>query len=361
MPSFAATSTTLNPFRANSHTSSSSSVTRTPGVDRGVEAFKRLLLSNKEGTHSESTIDSESTLPPRTLTIPAKLEDSASFHSHRTDQSHTGMTFVYTSDEEEDEVVSSVKHSPETQLRSSPQPILPHDRTSLPPLTIPQPSPQKPLPPPSRKRGASGSNQPVTPNSEFNKPEEKTPKRNLPPAPPAPRRTLSSASTSHHQVERSLSLRRELPPQPSDQQQQSGKPPIPRPRRKLSDTSVTSVDIAPRITTDVADPATSASTKRLSTQAPPPPPPPRGRKHPTDTPSEPTSRRSTDLPSRLSIERPGSPRRSSAPEGDKPGIQILQDSELSLELGRLQKEVDELVYGLTKRRGGGTITSTTKE
>ena len=360
MPSVPPTSTTLNPFRANSNTSSSSStITRTPGVDRGVEAFKRLMFSNKEGTHSDSAVDSESTFAPRTLTLPANLEDSASLYSHRTDQSHTGMTFVYTSDEE-DEEVSSVKHSPETLLRSSPQPIPPQDRTSLPPLTIPQLSPQKPLPPPSRKRGASGSNQPVSANSEINKPEDKTPKRNLPPAPPAPRRTLSSASTSHPRVERSLSLRRELPPQPSDQQQ-SIKPPIPRARRKLSDTSVTSVDITPRIPNDVVDPATSISTKRLSTQAPPPPPPPRGRKYPTETPSSPPSRRSTDLPSSLTIESPDSPRRSSTTDGDKPEIQILQDSELSLELGRLQREVDELVYGLTKKRGGGTSKSTTKE
>ena len=334
-------------------------MTRTPGVDRGVEAFKRLMFSNKEGTHSDGAVDSESPLPPRTLTLPSKLEDSASLYSHRTDQSHTGMTFVYTSDEE-DEVVSSVKHSPETQLRSSPQPILPQDQKSLPALTIPQPSPQRPVPPPSRKRGASGSNQPVSANSEVIKPEEKTPKRNLPPAPPAPRRTLSSASTSHHRVERSASLRKELPPQPSDQQQ-SVKPPIPRPRRKLSDTSVTSVDITPRIPTDVSEPSTSISAKRLSAQQPPPPPPPpRGRKYPTEIPSSPTSRRSIELPSRLTIERPDSPRRSSVPEGDKPGIQILQDSELSLELGRLQREVDELVYGLTKKRGGITGTSTTK-
>ena len=357
MPSLAPTSTTLNPFRANSNASSSSTITRTPEVDRGVEAFKRLMFSNKEGTHSDTAIDSE---PPKTLTLLAKLEDSASLHSHRTDQSHTGMTFVYTSDEE-DEVVSSVKHSPETQLRSSPQPILPNDRKSLPPLTIPQLSPQRPAPPPSRKRGASGSNQPGSANSEVIKAEEKTPKRNLPPAPPAPRRTLSSASTSHNRVERSSSVRRELPPQPSDQQPQSIKPPIPRPRRKLSDTSVTSVDIPPRIPAEVTDPATSTSTKRLSAQAPPPPPPPRGRKYPTENSSSPTSRRSTDLPSRLTIERPASPRRSSAPEGDKPGIQILQDSELSLELGRLQREVDELVYGLTKKRGGGIGTSSAKE
>jgi hypothetical protein len=102
--------------------------------------------------------------------------------------------------------------------------------------------------------------------------------------------------------------------------------------------------------TELVDPAT----KRLSAQqAPPPPPPPRNRKNTTETPSSPFSRRSTDLPTRLTIERAESPRRSSVPEGEKPGIQS-QDSELSLELGRLQREVDELVYGLTKKRGGST-------
>ena len=307
-----------------------------------------MFSNHKEGSQSDTATESE----PRTLAPPIKLEDSASFHSHRTDHSTTGMTFVYTSDEEEDEIVSSVKHSPETQLRESPQPILPPDRRSLPPLAIPQTSPQKPLPPPSRKRGASGSNQVVN-SEERVKPEDKQPvgmKRNLPPVPPAPRRTLSSASTSHHHhinQERSSSLRRELPPQPSDPS--TIKPPIPRPRRKLSDTSVTSVDVLPRVPTENTD----QTSKRLSTQAPPPPPPPpRGRKQPTEIPSSPTSRRSTDLPSRPATERPESPRRSSAPEGEKPEI-TLHDSELSLELGRLQREVDELVYGLTKRRGGG--------
>jgi hypothetical protein len=58
------------------------------------------------------------------------------------------------------------------------------------------------------------------------------------------------------------------------------------------------------------------------------------------------------LPTRLGLERPESPRRASAPDHEKPKILELQDSELSLELGRLQREVDELVYGLTKKRGG---------
>src|SRR5439155_3068926 len=108
---------------------------------------------------------------------------------------------------------------PETQLRQSPQPIAPLDRKALPPLTMQQQqlSLTKPLPPPSRKRGASGSNQVASPNSEATlKPEEKTTKRTLPPAPPAPRRALSSASTSYRQnPERFASLRRELP-QPPD-------------------------------------------------------------------------------------------------------------------------------------------------
>jgi hypothetical protein len=51
-------------------------------------------------------------------------------------------------------------------------------------------------------------------------------------------------------------------------------------------------------------------------------------------------------------ERPESPRRLS--EGEKPGVRAgYEDSDLSLELGKLQREVDELVYGLTKKRGGG--------
>lgn len=63
-------------------------------------------------------------------------------------------------------------------------------------------------------------------------------------------------------------------------------------------------------------------------------------------------RRSIDIPKRNSMERPESPRRLS--EGEKPGVRAgYEDSELSLELGKLQREVDELVYGLTKKRGGG--------
>ena len=303
-------------------------------------------------------------MPPPTV----KLEDSASLYSTRTDQSHTGMTFVYTSDEEDD-FGSSVKHSPETQLRESPQPIVPTtpDRRSLPPLSIPQSSPQKPAPPPSRKRGASGSNQVSTPVEADNKTklEEKlgTAKRNLPPAPPAPRRTLSSASTPQSRPERSSSIRQPALPPPTSLD--TTKPAPPRSRRKLSDTSVTSFDIQqPRLSSEsqrqqqqqpdpppIASSASPAANKRISVQAPPPPPPPRGRKHDLP-PSSPTSRRSTDLPTRLGLERPESPRRASAPDHEKPKILELQDSELSLELGRLQREVDELVYGLTKKRGG---------
>jgi len=52
------------------------------------------------------------------------------------------------------------------------------------------------------------------------------------------------------------------------------------------------------------------------------------------------------------MERPESPRRLNAEEGDKPVAgAVYEDSELSLELGKLQREVDELVYGLTKKRG----------
>jgi len=295
-------------------------------------------------------------LPPPAV----KLEDGASLYSAHTDQSHTGMTFVYTSDEEDD-IGSSVKHSPETHLRESPQPILPTtpDRRTLPPLSIPQSSPQKPAPPPSRKRGASGSNQPSTPVDTENKSrlDEKTStgKRNLPPVPPAPRRTLSSASTPQNRPERSSSIRQPAPPPPTSSD--TTKPAPPRPRRKLSDTSVTSFDIQqPRLSSDSQqqpDPppsTTSVSNKRLSAQAPPPPPPPRGRKYDLP-PSSPTSRRSTDLPTRLGPETPESPRRASAPDHEKPKLLELQDSELSLELGRLQREVDELVYGLTKKRG----------
>jgi hypothetical protein len=338
MPSLAPTSATLNPFRATSTSSSSSAITRTQDVDRGVEAFKRLMFSNsKEGSIPEPTPDND--IPSKNLAPPSKLEDSVSLYSNRTDHTSTGMTFVYSSDEEDD-VGSAVKHSPETRLRESPQPILPSEkRTLLPPLSIPQGSPSKPVPPPSRKRGASGSNQLNNIISEDRKSEDKgnNVKRNLPPAPPAPRRTLSSASTSQH-LDRSTSIRRD--PQPSD----PTKPPPPRPRRKLSDTSVTSVDILPptpslsRSSTDIDQ---NTSSRRLSTQAPPPPPPPRGRK-PASSSDSPI-RRSTDLP--RTFDSGESPRRSSAPEG-------LPDSDLSLELGRLQREVDELVYGLTKKRGG---------
>jgi hypothetical protein len=75
------------------------------------------------------------------------------------------------------------------------------------------------------------------------------------------------------------------------------------------------------------------------------------------------SRRSVEIPAggRNSVDHPESPRRSSGPEGEKSsadggvgGVNAVayEDSELSLELGKLQREVDELVYGLTKKRGG---------
>jgi len=359
LPSLPPPSTTLNPFRANTMPLSSSSATlRVEGVDKGVEAFKRLMLENtREGSMNENNSFEGERTPSRDLAPSIKLQDSASLVSHQTDPSTTGMTFVYTSDEEDD-VGSAVKHSPETLLRESPQPILTSEKRSpLPPLTIPTSSPAKPAPPPSRRRGASGSNQVSVSNADDRGRNEISTKRTLPPAPPAPRRSPSSASTSQRseRPERTSSIRRE----PSLTAEQVNKPPPPRPRRKLSDTSVTSLDVTPsrilpenqptrNIPSDVVDaPVPPPNPKRLSTQAPPPPPPPRhsGRKVANDSNLSSPTRRSTDLPTRLTADRPDSPRRSSAP--DKP----IPDSELSLELGRLQREVDELVYGLTKKRG----------
>ena len=362
MPSIAPPSTLLNPFRASTmplSSSSTSSTSRPEGVDKGVEAFKRLMLENtREGSvHENNSQESERTLS-RDLVPSFNLEDNASLVSRQTEPSTTGMTFVYTSDEEDD-VGSAVKHSPETLLRESPQPMLLSERRSpLPPLTIPMSSPAKPAPPPSRKRGASGSNQVSISIPEDRARNELSTKRSLPPAPPAPRRSPSSASTSQRseRPERTSSIRRD----PSFGSEQVNKPPPPRPRRKLSDTSVTSFEGTPSsrvpletpplrgIPPEIVDtPPAPPNPKRLSTQPPPPPPPPRhsGRKVATDSTLSSPTRRSTDLPSRLTADRPDSPRRSSAP--DKP----IPDSELSLELGRLQREVDELVYGLTKKRG----------
>jgi len=70
--------------------------------------------------------------------------------------------------------------------------------------------------------------------------------------------------------------------------------------------------------------------------------------------AESSGRRSIEIPGkRNSIERPESPRRLSVEEVERPAAgAAYEDSELSLELGKLQREVDELVYGLTKKRGG---------
>jgi len=170
---------------------------------------------------------------------------------------------------------------------------------------------------------------------------------------------LSSASTSHHSnlPERSGSLRRDPGP-PTHSAPEKEKPPIPRPRRKLSDTSVTSVDPTPasRTSFEAVVPennivAVPTASKRLSTQAPPPPPPPRGGRKMT---AESSGRRSIEIPvKRSSIERPESPRRFSVEDEERSAAgAVYEDSELSLELGKLQREVDELVYGLTKKRGG---------
>lgn len=339
---------TLNPFRASSTILSPAPKAQPPDVGRGVEAFKRLMLNSKKELHnSDYSHESERTF----TSTPQKYEDGASLQFGQTEYSNTSIAFVYSSDEDE-ETVSSVKHSPENN------PLVEViDKRNPPPLTIPNVSPQKPAPPPSRRRGASGSNQNTNQNAHVHaeekaKVEEKSKmKRELPPAPPAPRRTLSSASTSHY-LERSSSLRKDAPPQPIDSsrpQASDPKPRPPRPRRRPSDTSVASVDTAIRAPPE-PDPTSQPgpSAKRLSTQAPPPPPPPRRKPQPNDPPT-PTSRRSTELPTRLSTERSESPRRSSAPD-EKPRME-LQDSELSLELLRLQREVDELVHGLTKKRG----------
>jgi len=322
-------------------------------ADKGVEAFKRLMFSNKDAAHSDTVIESEGSVA-KSLAPPYREEDNTSLVSHRTDPS-TGMTFVYTSDEED--MVSSAKHSPETRQRESPQ-ILPDDKKSLPPLTIPQLSSNKPAPPPSRKRGASGSAQNAFVNSEKHEEKTTTPKKNISPAPPVPRRTLSSASTSTHRRPDHLSFVRSTPQAASETG--SIKPPPPVPRRKLSDTSVNSFDIASGTTATrasaeidriISQSTTNASSsKRFSGQAPPPPPPPRGRKVAAES-ATPIGR-STDMASSdLTIDRPESPRRLSG-SGLETSEMPIQDSDLSLELGRLQREVDELVYGLTKKRGG---------
>jgi hypothetical protein len=199
---------TLNPFRGTS-TSSSSSIPRDPGVDRGVEAFKRLMFAKSKEGSSKGSDGSEGTAVG-SLAPAAKIEETTSLRSLQTEHSTTGMTFVYTSDEEDDvdDIGSSVKHSPET-LRTSPQPMNTAqtiERRNL-TLTIPLSSPVRPLPPPSRKRGASGSN--VTNPDERISDKGPETRRSLPPAPPAPRRTASSASTSHRNPDKPPSIRRE--------------------------------------------------------------------------------------------------------------------------------------------------------
>jgi hypothetical protein len=231
----------LNPFRGNATATGTA-----PASDKGVEAFKRLMFSN-------------------TTAEPEPIPDNSSRVST------TGMTFVYSSEEDnEEDDRSAIKHSPETQ-QQSPKPIYTN--------------PSKPAPPPSRKRGASGSNQ----QTPVDLSKSDSSRRPHPPVPPLPRRSPSSASKKPESLERASSLRQE-------------KPVPPPPRRKLSDASEPSFD---------PPPISPPQHKRSSVFPPPPPPPPRTR-------------------------------------GETTG-----DSELSLELGRLQREVDQLVFGLTKKRGKG--------
>src|SRR5579859_3173924 len=78
LPSLAHTSTTLNPFRANTMPlPSSSTAPRAEGVDKGVEAFKRLMLENtREGSiNDNNSLEGERTLA-RDSAPSFKLEDS---------------------------------------------------------------------------------------------------------------------------------------------------------------------------------------------------------------------------------------------------------------------------------------------
>src|SRR5262245_9071276 len=76
------TMTTLNPFRANLALPSTSTTSRTESVDKGVEAFKRLMFSNTKDSNHETTAEPEQ----QDLTT-GRVDDTSSFQSRLTERS----------------------------------------------------------------------------------------------------------------------------------------------------------------------------------------------------------------------------------------------------------------------------------